>query len=182
MQSFSTTVVPMTIHILRSVYIKFELLCISTGAKVSKTPSPSPNKFPIIHHRPSKMVYLNLPSLLTINIILHAFGTLAQMITPAPVGPGRYAQINKRLRTDASFLASAMNVCWSTGGACGSAQINLNYACSMEYQGSFDYLWCLCTTGYYDSLHKYETLVIDISVSQFLILMKRLGAIVARLQ
>jgi hypothetical protein len=128
------------------------------------------------------MAHLNLPTLLTISIILHAFGALAQMITPAPVGPGRYAKINKRLRTDVSFLASAMNVCWSTGGACGSAQINLHDACSMEYEGSFDYLWCLCTTGYYDSLHKYEAFFIDISVSQFLILMEWLDAIVVKLQ
>ncbi|KAI5813112.1 hypothetical protein BZA77DRAFT_130329 [Pyronema omphalodes] len=100
------------------------------------------------------MIYRNLPALHTISIALHAFGALAQMITPAPIGPGKYAKITKRLRTDASFLMSAMHVCWSTGGACGSSQINLHDACTIEYQGSFDYLWCLCTTGYYDSLDK----------------------------
>lgn len=78
-----------------------------------------------------------------------ASGVAAQIITPAPIPP-HYDQQLKRQIKDIDSYASALDKCYSTGAAC--KYPDYYNACQAEYK-DLDYLWCLCTTGYYEAVH-----------------------------
>ena len=80
--------------------------------------------------------------------IVGTAGAVAQLITPAPVPPTQYVQ----KRAFDSSWAAANQKCWSTGAPC--QYPDFFHACQAEWKG-LDYLWCLCTTGYYEALHTF---------------------------
>ena len=75
-------------------------------------------------------------------------GAAAQLITPAPIPPTQYLQ----KRAFDSSWATAHQKCWSTGAPC--QYPDFIHACQAEWK-DLDYLWCLCTTEYYEALHTF---------------------------
>ncbi|KAF8251515.1 hypothetical protein K440DRAFT_613325, partial [Wilcoxina mikolae CBS 423.85] len=98
----------------------------------------------------------------TVCAAVWASGVAAQIITPAPSPPPRYDQQLKRQIKDFNSYASALDKCYSTGAAC---QYPDYYgACQAEYK-DLDYLWCLCTTGYYEAVHSCSSCKVSVGIA-----------------
>lgn len=86
---------------------------------------------------------------LAIVVVAAVSASTAQLITPAPVAPPGLDGADKlRRQVDTSF-AAAFNRCHASGAPC--RYPDYSDACAAEWK-DMDYLWCLCTTGYYEAL------------------------------
>jgi hypothetical protein len=76
-----------------------------------------------------------------------------QQITPAPLLSDRFHALRQK-RQDTTLPLSVITyglACEHDSPGC-SAQLNLYDACKAEWGDDYYYLYCLCTTGYYDAM------------------------------
>ncbi|KAI4189767.1 MAG: hypothetical protein L6R41_001250 [Letrouitia leprolyta] len=111
-----------------------------------------------------KLLSVCLPPLLSFPIL-----SLSQKIAPTtPSNDLRFRQeqqtpspTEKPARTSIDYW-SAIGICLSIAPC--TSHIALNDACEAEYNGDFKYLYCLCTTGYYDQLTECDACSVSLGI------------------
>ncbi|KAL8721860.1 MAG: hypothetical protein Q9225_001537 [Loekoesia sp. 1 TL-2023] len=110
-----------------------------------------------------------LPVLILHMCLLLPTLSLTQIITPAPNPDLRRRQQSITSPTSITSIPywSALAICESAVPGC-TQQTDLYEACNAEYNGDFKYLYCLCTTGYYDAVTACDACSVSLGIGSSL--------------